>query len=720
MAPVRPRVLLVDAYDSYSYNIYQLLLDVLPDADIIVVRHDQYTSKQIDEEFVNAFDFLLIGPGPGDPRQPADVGFLLKLFDFDVPILGICLGFQLLCLRFGGTIAHLEQVKHGQISQIHVRPGNLYDSAEPLEVTRYHSIAASIPPDSSELEELAYVDDASPNGRVCMAARHRIKPFYAVQYHAESCCSAGGPALVRNFWLLAQDWNATQRPTRASVPAHLTSSDVRPKPLVRGGTFRSSTVDYAVLNGSLTASEAAEVLGTHRGERIALMESVAVPGRFSILGVLDETDRQVTYDLASRKLNFLGSAESCNIDTAWRRIAAYAAAHKLAGGPPGSPFFGGFIGYFSYEAGVATLNVKPAEAVSRAPDINLALVSRSIVFDREEETIFVQSARRALHGGAADDSAWLQATTETLRQAIAHSKDDAPKLRTVSPTRDGVRVTIPERKDYVAKVKRAQDFLAKGDSYELCLTGQTGIECPRQDAWTLYRTLRQRNPAPYACCIKLPGVTLVSSSPERFVSVSRDGACQLRPIKGTVRKTPGMTRAKATAILRTPKELAENLMIVDLIRHDLHQIARGVSVRSLMSVEEYETVYQLVSVIEGRIKAPFTCIDVLKHSLPPGSMTGAPKKRSVEILAGLEQRNRGIYSGVCGYLSFCGASDWSVVIRSAFRYDCEQDTASDRDVWHVGAGGAITALSDPEAEYDEMRTKLESALPAFGVVPNTI
>jgi para-aminobenzoate synthetase len=176
-----------------------------------------------------------------------------------------------------------------------------------------------------------------------------------------------------------------------------------------------------------------------------------------------------------------------------------------------------------------------------------------------------------------------------------------------------------------------------------------------------------------------------------------------------------MTLARAQEILNTPKERAENLMIVDLIRHDLHRLLGKVDVEKLMVVEEYKTVYQLVSVISGtlpedKLETGITGFDVLARSIPPGSMTGAPKKRSVQILQQLEgdDRERGVYSGVAGYWSVCGAGDWSVVIRSAYRYDDEGEGE-----WWVGAGGAVTALSTPQGEWEEMCVKAESTVGAF-------
>ena len=210
--------------------------------------------------------------------------------------------------------------------------------------------------------------------------------------------------------------------------------------------------------------------------------------------------------------------------------------------------------------------------------------------------------------------------------------------------------------------------------------------------------------------------------------------CQLRPIKGTVQKCQvgpngkfrNVTLKEATQQLSTTKERAENLMIVDLIRHDLHSVvgSGNVHVKKLMAVEEYETVYQLVSVIEGELKsdiekppssdkAPHPAkhgIDVLAASLPPGSMTGAPKKRSCQLLRSIEdEKPRSIYSGVVGYISVGGGGDFSVVIRSMFKWDGEEGV----DEWHVGAGGAVTTLSTEDGEWEEMRVKMESTLRVF-------
>jgi para-aminobenzoate synthetase len=215
----------------------------------------------------------------------------------------------------------------------------------------------------------------------------------------------------------------------------------------------------------------------------------------------------------------------------------------------------------------------------------------------------------------------------------------------------------------------------------------------------------------------------------------------MRPMKGTVRKSDQVsTLAQAEEILHVPKEEAENLMIVDLVRHDLHGICGSgrVTVPELLKVEEYATVFQMVTNVQGQLPqkesgsngtsarsrvdntAPPSGLDVLSSVLPPGSMTGAPKKRSCEILHELEGGvERSLYSGVVGYMDVTGRGDWSVTIRSTFKWDDEVTPSTTADGtegcerWHIGAGGAVTILSTPEGEYDEMRTKLQGPLSIF-------
>lgn len=392
--------------------------------------------------------------------------------------------------------------------------------------------------------------------------------------------------------------------------------------------------------------------------------------------------------------------------------------------------------------------------------MSFAFVERSVVIDHELRQIYTQSIRP-------DDHEWVQKTVGVLKDG------PFPVFRKGAGLPLTTGIVLPDRESYEAAIRKCQTAIHKGDSYEVCLTTQTTIKTNQRHAqpWPLYLRLRGLNPAPFSAYIRFGDLTLLSSSPERFLSWSRPSkhplhidtevsVCQFRPIKGTVKKqthkgAAAVSFAVAERILSTPKEKAENLMIVDLIRHDLHGVAGqgNVRVNKLMVVEEYATLFQLVTVIEGDLVNPCTAnpytdsigmgrnwtlqngahdarsdlaagsveldikrrktgIDVLAASLPPGSMTGAPKKRTCQLLQCIEQhRPRGIYSGVVGYMDVGGGGDFSVVIRSAVRWDDDHDEKG--DVWTVGAGGAVTSLSTVDGEWDEMLTKLKSTLRLF-------
>lgn len=430
------------------------------------------------------------------------------------------------------------------------------------------------------------------------------------------------------------------------------------------------------------------------------------------------------------------------------------------------------MGYITYEAGLETIDVDLHKSChsDSLPDINFAFIHRSIVIDHEKEQVFIQSLLPGdwswiLNVGTTIDGmksrAEVRNSTQTPNKPSFDISDDL-KVTNALATAD---VRRPTEDTYRAKVLTCQENLAAGDSYELCLTDETKIKVPvginKLNPWALYKRLRSNNPAPFGAFLRLSDVKVVGSSPELFLKWDRDGRCQFRPIKGTVKKGPEMTRQRAHEILGSSKERAENLMIVDLIRHDLCGVvgADNSWVSDLMVIEEYETVYQLVSVIEGQLPpSDFAStgprgLDVLKASLPPGSMTGAPKKRSCEILRDIESRPRGIYSGVLGYMDVGGSGSFSVVIRTTLccddPYERQQtygpprtngntnghtnghtytngsagsngisngasvNGAEKHETWRVGAGGAVTIQSTDEGEFLEMETKASSVLGAL-------
>ncbi|KAF4604924.1 Protein phosphatase PP2A regulatory subunit B [Pleurotus pulmonarius] len=740
-----PRILFVDSYDSFTFNLASLCRRSIPNCSIYIIKNDDLTITQL-IPYLSLFSAIIVGPGPGSPDNPHDIGIVKDLWKVPgahlLPVFGVCLGLQSLALEHGAELCRLKVVKHGQVSAIHHTGEDIFAGVESVHAVRYHSLHVKLCEDG-EIEQLGWADDGEENGKVVMGVKHKSKPFWAVQYHPESVCTdGGGYDVLCNFWRLAQEWSRkvgrVPAPWKPSVRQFVGPSwpNVNPHSAPPSPTQRPAVTTKVLKLGVVSITRFCEILGVDdENKRFALLDSAAKPGRYSIIASLMPTSPQITYYVGDSWLTMSTESRSVRHDlthhTIWAWLASFIRRRRAHGGSPDIPFWGGLIGYLSYELGVNSLNVSLKTSERRHPDVNMVFVERSIVYDNQTGQTHIQSL-------LPDDQDWI---ADIARQLGLASQDVEPHSPTMISTAKSV--VLPDKSLYISRINQAKDSLFSGDSYELCLTAPTRITIPASSSptstsWQRYKQLRKNNPAPHSAYLRLHPSTLLSSSPERFLSYSRPPGtvCQLRPIKGTVRKSPTITRAIAEkALAGSKKEVAENLMIVDLIRHDLHSVVgEDVAVTQFCKVEEYETVWQLVSVIEGRLPegssgdvdlAAELGWDVLSKSLPPGSMTGAPKKRSVEILQNLEDDPRSIYSGVFGYWCVSGAGDWSVTIRSCFKFQDMQTPPPSGDAstpegcrdeeWQVGAGGAITALSDADDEWEEMVIKLHSVLKSFGI-----
>ncbi|MFJ6269505.1 aminodeoxychorismate synthase component I [Pseudarthrobacter oxydans] len=383
------------------------------------------------------------------------------------------------------------------------------------------------------------------------------------------------------------------------------------------------------------------------------------------------------------------------LDTVWG-LSAVEIPEAYPGG-----FALGWLGCLGYELKRETGGT---DLPAPTPDAALIFAGRAVVLDHAEGAAWLL----ALDAPDADD--WLvqaRAAVETAGRAAQAGGSTGVVL----PAAPAFR-TRDTRAEYLAKISAAQHQIGEGNSYEVCLTTALSADIPADalDPWPTYLALRRRNPAPFASYLRLGSLTVASTSPERFLKIAADGGMRAEPIKGTRRRAadPAEDARLRTDLSTALKDRAENIMIVDLLRNDLSHFAipGSVTVSRLCAIESYATVHQMVSTIDAQLKPGSSRAEAVAACFPAGSMTGAPKISTMAILDGLEGGARGVYSGAIGYFSLNGATDLAVAIRTLVINARGDGTAE----LTLGVGGAITADSDPEDEYEEIRTK------AFGVL----
>jgi aminodeoxychorismate synthase component I len=373
------------------------------------------------------------------------------------------------------------------------------------------------------------------------------------------------------------------------------------------------------------------------------------------------------------------------------------------------PFAGGAVGWLGYELGAA-LEPRVATSPPGEPsfaDLCLLLVDRVVALEHATGRRFACALGFAADAAGARERALANArafeTELGLRTAAREAR--APRRAPCAPLAEPARLSLdaPEHAKAVAEIV---ERIEAGDLYQANLTHR--FELPfAGDPWDLYRELRAANPAPFAAWLSLPEVAVCSASPERFLRLETGGRVESRPIKGTRPRgaDPASDAALARELARSAKDRAENVMIVDLVRHDLGRVCEtgSVAVPSLRAVESYATVHHLVSTVTGRLAPGADLADLVRAAFPPGSMTGAPKLAAMNLIARLEPVRRGIYSGALGYFDVRGGADLAVVIRTAL-------VAGGRA--YVHSGGAIVADSRAGGEWRESQDKARAVLAA--------
>lgn len=688
-------LLLIDNYDSYTYNLFHLMAQVAG-VEPGVVSNDQVGARDLARMELDA---VVISPGPGHPGRERDFGICGEAIALGLPVLGVCLGHQGLAAAYGGRVIAAEEPMHGRMSRVrHHGTGLFHSIPQDFAAIRYHSliVAAELPPC---LEVTAWTGDG-----IIMGLRHRERTQFGVQFHPESIGTEYGAHIMSNFLSIVENRARARRPhankaMRRQMEAPAGQREQRAK--------RSSVgtpVNYRRLSGELAAHATAEqVFATLYGnEPYAYWLDSAVArdalSRFSFMGAPTRAgDRIIRYQAHERVLSIEcdGAVERTGESLfSWldRELARDERANLNL------PFMlqGGYVGYLGYEVGDECCAMGCARRAGALPDAVLLDCQRYLVFDHLDRAIYAVTMEVDI--GLAER--WFEEIEARLAEIALNPLTGIDGLGE-PPRRDAPLEfrLARSRGRYLDDIRACLSEIRRGESYEVCLTNRI-IGPPIERPLDAYRVLRARNPAPFAAYLRLDDSAVLSCSPELFLRIDATGQVMSKPIKGTCPRgaSPAEDEAARRHLAASMKDQAENLMIVDLLRNDLGRVCEvgSVAVPRMMAVESFATVHQLVSTVTGQLRADRSAIDCVRAAFPGGSMTGAPKLRTMEIITALEREPRGVYSGCIGYLSANGAVELGMTIRTAVA--TRADTS-------IGVGGAIVALSDPDAEVAEMLLK---------------
>jgi para-aminobenzoate synthetase len=684
------KTLLIDNYDSFTYNLFQLLAEVNGE-EPIVVRNDEIGWRALQASLV--FDNVVISPGPGNPGRREDFGICAEVIrEAELPLLGVCLGHQGLCAAYGAAVVRAAEAVHGRLSAVtHEGTGLFAGLPRELQVVRYHSLCVEQPL-PSELEGVAWTSDGT-----LMAVAHRELPQWGLQFHPESICAEHGHAMLERFRDLTigrSGGRPSTAPSRRGAPSPAQAATPAAELELRVGRLD-------------TAPDAERAFAHLYGDSGTAfwLDSSMLDGRarFSFIGdASGPLGSTISYDVDGGELTVeRGGQRSRLSESVFDYLSREMRRLRCVSEELPFDFNCGFVGYFGYELKAACGG--SAAHSSSMPDAFLVFADRVIAFDHLEGTAYVLAVCEP--GGAAEADRWI---AETSRLLTTSPPIREPEWGEAAAGREPVDFRLSRSHGrYLEDITECRRRLLDGESYEICLTNRITADVGA-DPLALYRTLRRVNPAPFSAFLRFANAAILSSSPERFLSIDRDRWIEAKPIKGTAPRAadPAEDVRLAERLRLDEKSRAENLMICDLLRNDLGLVSEvgTVHVPDLMRVESYETVHQLVSTVRGLLRGGLEPPDCIRACFPAGSMTGAPKKRTMEILDELEGEARGVYAGAIGYLGLGGGCDLSVVIRTVVM---DGETAT------IGVGGAIVMQSDAEEEYEEILLKAQAPMRAI-------
>ncbi|MGW2893762.1 chorismate-binding protein [Streptomyces sp. NPDC001212] len=704
------RTLLVDNDESFTHNLFHRLAEV-NNREPEVVRHDDPSWRP---GLLRDFDNVVLCPGPGTPHDRAVTAIGAEVCRQDrLPVLGVGLGHQTIALVHGGTVGRAPWPCHGRVSPVrHTGTGLLRQLPNPLEAVRYHAFAVTGL--SPVLEPTAWATDDG----VVMALRHRSLPLWGVQFHPESAGTDTGRQLLVSFRELTEEHRRSRpgpplfagAPPRRAPVVTATGAGKAPKRLPGAGDrARPPRRRLRVLAERLeTRWEAETVLDRlfRPGDHPFWLDSGRAdggPGRVSVLGNADgPLARVATAHVVRGSVSVRATGPAEVVRSPFLRWLDED-LRSLAVDVPELPFdFAlGWVGYLGYELKAECGGARAHR--SPAADAVMVFADRAVVLDHGTGTAYLLAL--AEEGDEGPARSWLTAVSARLATVPPLP---VPAARIPSPARPARLRLRHERERYLKLVAACQDELTAGHTHGLYLANMIETRTDL-DPWQAYRTLRRLAPAPFGAFLGFGALSVLSSASGRLLRVDRQGWVETTVTEGSRPRgsTPEEDALLIADLATSERERAAHLTLVDLTRHDLGSRAGAAAVTAdpLFDVMTCSAGHRMVSTVGARLRQGTTAVAALRSAFPGGSVTGAPKPRTMLALDRLESGPRGVHTGAIGYFSLSGAADFGLATRTA--------VLSGRRL-RYGVGGAVTAPCDPDAVFEETAREAEPLLSLLG------
>ncbi|PQQ65652.1 hypothetical protein B9R14_01945 [Acetivibrio saccincola] len=718
---MKMRLLLIDNYDSFTYNVYQYLREL--GHDVYVFRNDKITLDDIREMSPDA---IFLSPGPG---TPADAGIcipVIKEFAGKISIFGICLGHQAIGEAFGAVVSHAKTLMHGKTSIIKpLKKGVMKEFDKEFVATRYHSLAIV----KETLPDCLEITCESDDGEI-MGVVHKVYNIEGVQFHPESVLTVEGKRILQCFLERTSKLIQTcSDNTKKIKQINLLKSNIR--------QFEQDTfMNIYQYTHKITISESvyqmfrriAYSIGT---DKVFLLESAYGPDidcTKTIIGLFPSFEIK----LDNKKLIVDSDCE--NIKSVLKKIIGKVYREDNGVFDIDNDRFSnvfnvisksinqvnmhdldiminnGLVGYFGYEYLHYIENVpRKPKNVLNLPDVHLKYFQVLIEVEYNSKEVLIIENRienREIEG--------LDEVISLIKNGKdKNSTDDFRLQETDQSTFENekcemvVKSNITKERffDIVAKAKK---YIYDGDIFQVQLGQRLTVEGTNIEALDLYDKLRKINPSPYMFFWDSKEYKLIGDSPELQLRIE-NGEVMIRPIAGTS-KGKGHDEISRNNIIEKlkndAKENAEHIMLVDLARNDIGIMAipGTVAVTQLMSVEEFSHVFHLTSTVVGRLNKGLNSMEVFEATFPAGTLTGAPKVRAMEIISELESEIRGPYGGAFGFFDFNGNIVSSIIIRTVLKMG---------EKLYLQASAGIVADSIDENEWMETIYKMKATYTAI-------